>query len=113
MLNRGAIIVRPKQPYMDWATSLDDSGLVPDRNEERTVYLVPEYEDDDEAMAVLSRAYEMIFEEELNGWHTVVEDWPQNRTLATFLEWFDVEFHSIVDDLCGFPIIDDEAELEQ
>ena len=30
MLNRAALIVRPKQPFLDWAASLDDSGLVPD-----------------------------------------------------------------------------------
>ncbi len=30
MLNRGVVIVRPKQPYLDWAAELDDSGIVPD-----------------------------------------------------------------------------------
>jgi len=38
MLNRAVVIVRPKQPYLDWALSLDDSGLVPDPGNEQTVY---------------------------------------------------------------------------
>ncbi len=33
MLNRGVVIVRPKQPYLDWAAGLDDSGILPDPNE--------------------------------------------------------------------------------
>src|SRR5215471_16399911 len=41
MLNRGVVIVRPKQPYLDWAAGLDDSELVPDPNAEQTVYLIP------------------------------------------------------------------------
>ena len=43
MLNRGVVIVRPKQPYLDWAAGLDDSGIVPDPNGEQTVYLIPSY----------------------------------------------------------------------
>ena len=35
MINRGVVIVRPKQPYLDWATRLDDSGFVPDPNGRR------------------------------------------------------------------------------
>ena len=37
MLNRGALIVRPAQPYLDWAASLDDSGILPDPDGEVTV----------------------------------------------------------------------------
>ena len=48
MLNRGVVIVRPKQPYLDWAAGLDDSELVPDPNVEQIVYLIPRYGDDEE-----------------------------------------------------------------
>jgi hypothetical protein len=110
MLNRGAVIVRPKQPFLDWAASLDDSGLLPDRDGEQTVYLVPEYEDDLEALETLSQAYDIIFEAELSGWHTRESDWPRNRTFAMFRDWFDLEFHSVVEDICGYTLEDDESE---
>ena len=29
MINRSAVIVRPRQPYIDWAKGLDDSGMDP------------------------------------------------------------------------------------
>ena len=108
MLNRGVLIVRPKQPYLDWATGLDDSGLVPDPDDEQTVYLIPEFEDDDEAWEILGDIYAEVFELELDDWHTDESAWPPNRTFAMFKEWFDIEFHSVVEDLVGEEIVDDE-----
>jgi hypothetical protein len=101
MINRGAITVRPKKPYIDWAVSLDDTGLTPDGEGESTVYLIPEFEDDVEALEVLSKVFERIFENELQSWHRDEAAWPQNRTWAMFRAWFDVEFHSCVEDVCG------------
>jgi hypothetical protein len=37
MLNRAVLIARPKQPFLDWAVRLDDSGVVPDVDGEQTV----------------------------------------------------------------------------
>ena len=65
MLNRAVLIVRPKQPYIDWAAGLDDSGLVPDAEDEQTVYLIPSYEDEDEAWEIVEELYETVFENEL------------------------------------------------
>ena len=44
---------------------------------------------------------------ELAGWHQLEEDWPANRTYTMFREWFTVEWHSLVIDLCGDPLKDD------
>lgn len=110
MLNRSAVVVRPKQPYIDWALGLDDSGLAPTADDERAVYLIPEYDDDVEAMEILSQAYDIIFEAELDAWHTDESAWPKNRTFAMFREWFEVEFHSMVDDLCGYELSDDNLD---
>ena len=61
MINRSAVIVRPKQPYVDWAKGLDDSGMDPSKSGDRTVYLLPEYDDDVEGLALLSKGYEHKF----------------------------------------------------
>lgn len=108
MLNRGVLIVRPKQPYLDWAVALDDSGLVPDPSDERTIYLIPGFEDDEQAWEILEDVYAEVFERELDGWHTDDAAWPKNRDFAMFQEWFEIEFHSVVEDLSGDEIIDDE-----
>lgn len=111
MLNRAALIVTPAQPYIDWASSLDDSGLSPVSGESdaRTIYLIPEYDDEGEIDEILERVFAEVFERELEAWHTHEPDWPQNRTLAMFKRWFKIEIHSMIEDLCADPLIDDES----
>ena len=110
MLNRAALILRPKQPFLDWARALDDSGLVPDREGEQTVYLIRSCDSEGEAGDMLQDHYSEFFERELWAWHTDPTDWPTNRTFTTFCEWFDVEFHSIIEDFCDDDIINEEEE---
>ena len=69
-VKRTAIIVKPKQRYIQWANSLDEDGvkLGGDIEAEHTVYLIDEvtgYEVDMQAM--VAPYYEFIFEEELNA----------------------------------------------
>lgn len=109
MLNRGVLIVRPKQPYLDWAEGLDSSGVLPSVEGEQTVYLIPSFEDDDEAEAILKIVYKEIFERELDGWHADQSAWPKKRTYAIFKQWFRIELHSVVEDLCAYAIASDDA----
>lgn len=111
MINRGAVIIRPGQPYVDWAAGLDDSGILPDPNDEPTIYLIPNYDDDAEAWELLAECYDAIFEAELEGWHTIESDWPSNRTFAMFREWFDITLCSCVEDLCAGELLDDEDDV--
>jgi hypothetical protein len=108
MLNRGALIVRPAGPFIKWASGLDDSGVLPENDGEKTVYLVPVFEDSAEAERVLRRVFSEVFERELFGWHTDEAAWPQRRTLAMFKKWFNIELHSVVEDLCSYEVSDDE-----
>jgi hypothetical protein len=109
MLNRAAVIVRPKQPYLDWAAGLDDAGVAPEVGGERTVYLIPSYDTQEEAWDILAEAWESIFDAELWDWHTDEAAWPPGRTFAMFKEWFDVEIHSVVEDLCGYELVDTDV----
>jgi hypothetical protein len=113
MINRGVVIVRPGQPFMEWAAQLDDSGILPDAAGEQTVYLIPDFEDDEEAREILEQIYPTIFENELYGWHTDDTAWPADRTFAMFRSWFTIELHSVVEDLCADEIVDDDDEDEQ
>lgn len=109
MLNRAVLIVRPKQAYIDWATALDDSGVAPAPEDEQTVYLIPAYEEEDEAWEIVEEVYETVFESELYGWHSDESAWPQERTFEMFREWFEIELHPVVEDLCDYEILDDDA----
>ena len=59
---------------------------------------------------MLRTVYAEIFERELNAWHTDEGDWPPNRTFAMFRNWFEVEMHSAVEDLCGHELFETVPE---
>jgi hypothetical protein len=101
-LYRAAIFITRKQPYLDWANSLDDGGpeltaeLADDR---RTIYLVPESDDQPNLGSLLDEFWEQIFEEELAAWMLHDEDWPKPLTREMFDAWFDSELTDSVFDL--------------
>lgn len=64
---------------------------------------------DEDAWEILEEFYEEIFPNELGGWHTDPEAWPQNRTFEMFQQWFHVEFHSVVEDLCDDELFDEDS----
>jgi hypothetical protein len=83
--------------------------IVPAVDDEKTIYLVPTFEDDVEAERVLNLVYADVFERELFGWHTDDSAWPKRRTLTMFKEWFKIEMHSMVEDLCSDELTDDDV----
>ena len=100
------ITIRPKQPFFDWVQRCDyDSTLtLEDVREDPAAYLIPEFEDDEEQAEVMKWIYDDIFEAQLESWYPDRAMWPSNRDLKMFLEWFDIEFHSLVFDLLDEPI---------
>ena len=103
------VLLRPAAPFLEWAKSLDDSGLVPNPEGERTVYLVPEWDDDAGKERVLKAVYAELFEQELFAWHTDESDWPKKRGLREFKQWFGIEMHSLVVDVCDGRLYDDDV----
>ena len=108
MINRSAVIIRPKEPYIQWAARLDDSGILPSATAEPSMYLMPEYDDDAGAWALLEHAFDAIFDTELEAWHTEPTDWPKNRSFSMFRDWFEITFVSLIEDLCEGPIVNDD-----
>jgi len=67
---------------------------------EPTIYLLPEWETEREALEYLACVSNEILEEQLNGWYRVPAVWPGDRELHTFLRWFECSFQSVVVDAC-------------
>lgn len=109
MVNRGLVIALAKEPFREWLQSLPEpcETSIEEINEDRTAYLVPEFEDDKGRDRVLKKFYEMIFEDQLADWWTREEDWPQQRDMRTFKKWFDLQFHSVVEDLVDDVLVDE------
>lgn len=105
-LNRAALVVRPREPYLKWAASIDDEAAeaaIPLRARV-SVYLVAEDPRGEEESAPLENYFEEIFEHELEAWYTDENRWPPVRDMVTFLEWFDVSRESIVLDLESYKL---------
>jgi hypothetical protein len=113
LVKRAAITVTPKQPYVDWANGLEEDGVKigEDLWPERHVYLIGDVSDviPFDCDVIVRPYFKAIFDEELNAWHRRESDWPTPRTYETFLEWFEVEVHSMVLDLPGSRLIRTES----
>ena len=100
VVNRAVVIVKPKQPFLDWLGSLPDPADISldDLREDSTAFLISD-SGAEHFDRWLRRNYQTIFQEQLWGWWTGEADWPAQRDLRTFRAWFDVEGHSLVIDL--------------
>ena len=109
-LNRSAIVVRPKLPFLEWLHSADPTSAtltLADLALEPTIYLVPECADAEEQRAALHTVFETIFENQLDGWWRDRTTWPTPRSFGTFTSWFDCQFHSTLLDLADEPLIEE------
>jgi len=100
-VNRSALLVRPKEPYLRWASGLgEESGSLAESLRDTTsIYLVAEDPRGEQESAPIEDYYRRIFELELEAWHTDPADWPKKRDFRAFQEWFAVKAQSIVVDL--------------
>ncbi|MFH2045295.1 MAG: hypothetical protein ABIK92_09125 [Pseudomonadota bacterium] len=112
MINRAAIILKYKEPFVRWINEADPYEdhkeiTLESANEDRTVYLITVEEGENFGKWV-SLNFKMLFENELEGWYTDESLWPKNRNKKTFNEWFDFECHTVIIDTVGGAIEDDE-----
>ena len=78
-LNRSAIVVKPKPPFLDWLHGADSTSsdltlreLLP----EPSIYLIPECDTPEEVADILHELCEKIFVEQLAGWFNDTTTWP-------------------------------------
>lgn len=109
-LNRSAIVVKPKLPFLAWLHAADPTSMhltLRDLLREPTIYLIPECDTDEDVAEVLRELCEEIFDEQLAGWYTDTSTWPRDRSFEVFRQWFDYQHHSMLVDLCDEPLIYD------
>ncbi|MFH1008488.1 MAG: hypothetical protein V1800_13460 [Candidatus Latescibacterota bacterium] len=112
-VNRSVAIIRPRQPFVDWANSLPDASApvrLDSFKEDNLAILIPEYETPKEAEFYVSELWKDLFEQKLWNWCTNESWWPTERTLKKFWKWFDAEYHSVVLDPYEDPIAKEECE---
>ncbi len=106
-LNRAAVVLRYKQPYVDWVQIAGTDPLgecsLAEANNDRETFLIPSFnspvdpvDGTEDAIKWVEKRWKMFFEHILKAWIQDESAWPPNRTLKMFREWFDVEYSSIV-----------------
>ena len=107
MLNRSAVFLAPRKPYIDWANAVDRTGqhFVENwQHEGATIFLVPDFQTHEEIRAHVDQNFELIFEHYLDLWCEDQNKWPRPRTLEMFHQWFSVRIHTMIIDTVGEPI---------
>ncbi|MBI4665613.1 MAG: hypothetical protein HY751_04295 [Nitrospinae bacterium] len=92
-------VVKPRKPFLDWLEALPDpvKGVtLAQLGEDCMTFIIPSYDSMNDALDHVYGDYEIIFELELAGWWEEESDWPKDRTLKMFKDWFAVEIHSMV-----------------
>jgi hypothetical protein len=110
MLNRSAIVVKPRQPFLDWLHTADPTSRnlsLRELVQEPTIYLIPECDTEEDVRGVLQELCEEIFVEQLASWFTDESTWPADRSFDVFCRWFDFQHHSMLVDLCDELLIDE------
>jgi hypothetical protein len=98
VLNRSAITISYKKPFIDWNNRLFPDLLMKENmlGESKTYLINQLFNNADQA---LKKYYKEIFEAELEGVCLDEEEWPEKRTFKLFNEWFSYEISDWVNDL--------------
>lgn len=121
-INRAALIVTPKQPFLDWlvynSKKYDSSknefkqeDLKTEGFDSKNVYLIPSYDKIGKYEKFVRRNFSEIFEHELCDWYTEPEMWPEKRTWKVFKEWFNYEIQTMVFDTASNKPIEYEGDI--
>ncbi|HZM11262.1 MAG TPA: hypothetical protein VFC15_13735 [Candidatus Limnocylindrales bacterium] len=98
MLNRSAIVVKPRQSFLDRLHTADLTSRnlsLRELAQEPMIYLIPECDTEEDVREVLQELCEEIFAEQLAGWFTDESTWPVDRSIDVFCRWFDFQHHSV------------------
>lgn len=105
-INRSAIIIKPKQPFIDWLSNLYPDDFFKEEMKEAAIYLVDDNIDNLEKW--LKKKFDKFFKLVLHDWHTNKKEWPQKRNYKMFTLWFRVEISEMIYDLERKPVLKSE-----
>ena len=96
-VNRGYMLVKPTQLFIDWAKEKDETSFLSLEFSEGNIYLIEE--DFMEEEPILKANFKTIFKNEFESVEENEEEWPCDCKLENFINYFTVEFGSSVFDL--------------
>lgn len=123
MINRTAVVIKPRQPFLDWINTTPQLDLSSPVTMEELLadcdtILLPDTDSLEDARELLEPLKPDLFAVQLDSWLRDPSAWPPDRSAAIFDQWFTLEVHSMVLDLVEEPILREgdegfNADLEQ
>ena len=107
MLNRNAIILVPKEPFIEWMRSVVDDIPFPESEHEPTVYLVPNALSREEFQEWKKDGFARIFRKELEAYCTDESTWPE-LSIENFKTWFILSCLDAVEDMVEDELLVDD-----
>lgn len=108
-INRTALLIKGREPYVKWANSFDEGDPILDINDQHsTAYLIPDTYDEFNYEKYLKKNFKIIFESELEAWMADPNVWPQQLTYKKLKEWFEIQVSDIIFDLGKGDVITEE-----
>jgi hypothetical protein len=101
-LDRVAAVLKPTEKMLTWINhhaESEETYTLDDISTDCTVVLLPAFDDEEEAEHYLLEIFDELFASELMSWNENPTTWPEDRSIEMFLEWFDIDFHSLVYDV--------------
>jgi hypothetical protein len=80
-----------------YRTGMDRQGL----NDDQSLYLIPIFDNREEAMDLLEEIYAQIFSAELDLWCNDQSQWPKPRSFELFQQWFALSFYNLIEDMAS------------
>jgi len=112
LLNRYALILRAKEPFVQWVNGPEkdpSNHQTPEEvRKDPVVYLIPEMKWPGPTMDWVFENFDHFFKDQLNAYWTDKKNWPKNRSVQMFKEWFDIEVFSVLENVVDEAIEEDE-----
>ena len=110
LINRSAFAILPLQSFVDWANAQGEDELnqpmsLAEHRAEGSVYLIEEFQSEEDVQHQLELHFAKIFENELAAWDEFGDNWPGNRSLELFSQWFEVQPQVMAVDLLKTPLL--------
>ena len=93
MVNRTAVVIKPRQPFLDWINNTPQLNLsspvtMEELLEDCDIILLPDTDSLEGAHELLEPLKPDLFAVQLDGWLCDPNAWPQDRSAAVFDQWF-------------------------
>jgi hypothetical protein len=102
-INRALVSITFRPKFLEWVNNLPDRGdliyTLQMLNDDRPVYLIPNYDDSAEKLKWLKKYRMEILEEAFESICTEPNWWPKIKSPKEFDDYLCAEFHSMVWDM--------------